>query len=553
MESFEKKLKLVRLRCYINLLLEQSAYVLAGAGIVAVAVVLAERLLALRVVNSGTLWSFASGAAGLIFLLWFSKRPDPMQVSLLIDQRLRLHERFSTTLALDESEDVFAQASRTEAHNTARRISLKGHFPIQPSRCWLYAIGVWLMAGALVLFMPQKDLLGFLKKREQQQEHTQKVQLAEVEIKQAADKIKSAVRQLGDNDLQNDMAKLDEIPKGGQPENIKRQAIRKLGDLSDKIKTMRTSKGLESVNPMKKMLKQLRGSPDAFSQKLRLALAKGDFAQASNLLDQLQKQLMEGKLPGRQQKDLARQLRDLARQLQELARENEQLEKELEKLGLNKQLAKLSKEQLRQALQKQGLSAEKIERLLQKAAACRTACSRCARLGQAMAACGGGAGGLSEDELATVMEQLDELEALQQQFMLTQAGLDEIRNAIACLGQGMCQGPGCQGAFREGLSNRYGCGTGGPGKGFGPRSTDEDGDTSTKKTRVKSDAKQGPVIASWYFKGSQVKGEAKRDFSEVIQSAGDSAAEAISENQIPRKYEEAVKKYFGQLEESGGK
>jgi len=138
-------------------------------------------------------------------------------------------------------------------------------------------------------------------------------------------------------------------------------------------------------------------------------------------------------------------------------------------------------------------------------------------------------------------------------MMLTQASLDEIRDAIACLGQGMCQGLGCQGPFREGLSNRYGCGTGSPGKGFGPRSTDEDGDTSTKKTRVKSDAKQGPIIASWYFKGSQVKGEAKRDFSEVIQSAGDGAAEAISENQIPRKYEDAVKKYFGQLEESGGK
>jgi len=69
---------------------------------------------------------------------------------------------------------------------------------------------------------------------------------------------------------------------------------------------------------------------------------------------------------------------------------------------------------------------------------------------------------------------------------------------------------------------------------------------------VEGKSEQGPVIASWYFKGTQIKGEARRDFSEVIQAGRDSAAEAISENQIPRKYEEAVKKYFSQLEESGG-
>jgi hypothetical protein len=147
-------------------------------------------------------------------------------------------------------------------------------------------------------------------------------------------------------------------------------------------------------------------------------------------------------------------------------------------------------------------------------------------------------------------EQLDELDAIKQQIMLSQATLDEIERAIACLGQGMCQGPGGQRPFQEGLSDRYGPGSGGPGRGYGPRASDEDGETSSKKTRIKNKAGQGPVVASWYFKGTQVKGQAKRDFSEVIQAGRDSAAEAISENQIPRRYEESVKKYFGQLEES---
>ena len=64
---------------------------------------------------------------------------------------------------------------------------------------------------------------------------------------------------------------------------------------------------------------------------------------------------------------------------------------------------------------------------------------------------------------------------------------------------------------------------------------------------------QGPVIASWYFKDTQVKGEARRDFTEVVEAGRASAADAISENQIPRKYEDAVKKYFGQLEQQAPK
>jgi len=43
-----------------------------------------------------------------------------------------------------------------------------------------------------------------------------------------------------------------------------------------------------------------------------------------------------------------------------------------------------------------------------------------------------------------------------------------------------------------------------------------------------------------------------RDFTEVVQAARDGAAEAISENEIPRRYEDAIKAYFSQLEQSGG-
>ncbi|MHC4640791.1 MAG: hypothetical protein ACYS32_04040 [Planctomycetota bacterium] len=549
LKAFENKLRWVRIRCSFNLLLEQLGRVFAAAGVIGILTVLAERLLALSVINSFTLWSFTALVIALALLFWLLYHPSRMQVALLLDERLKLHERFSTTLAMAESKDPFALAACQEARQTAQLVRPKGYFPIKPTKFWLYASSTWFIVGILFLFMPQKDLLGFLKKEQEQQEQARQVELAQKDIKQTTSAVKLAVKQLGNPELDAELAELAEMPKGAKPDMAKRQAIRKLGDIGDKLKKVQSSMQPESVELMQQMLKQLRGSPNAFSQKLQLALAKGNFNQASNLMKQFQKQLLEGKLSEQQRKALSQQLQNLARQLQELARKNEQFEAELEKLGLNKKLAKLNEEQLRKALQKQGLSQEKIEQLLQKMAACRSASSRCSGIGKAMAACGGG-GGLSGDELAALADQLDELDAIRQQIMLSQATLDEIERAIGRLGQGMCQGPGCQGPFREGLAERYGPGTGGPGRGYGPRGIDEDGQTSSKKTRIKNKTGEGPVVASWYIKGTQVKGQAKRDFSEVIQAGRDSAAEAISENQIPRRYEESVKKYFGQLEES---
>ena len=74
-------------------------------------------------------------------------------------------------------------------------------------------------------------------------------------------------------------------------------------------------------------------------------------------------------------------------------------------------------------------------------------------------------------------------------------------------------------------------------------------DTSTYQTRVENKSKKGPIIASWEFKGTQIRGESRRKLSKTIEAAKDRASDAVSENRIPRKYESAVKTYFGRLEE----
>jgi hypothetical protein len=218
----------------------------------------------------------------------------------------------------------------------------------------------------LLLYMPQKDLLGFLKKKQQQQ--TQSAQLAEAQtqVNEAVEPVKAVVKELDDPALEKELEKLDELAKAGDPQELKREAIKTLGDLSEKIKQMQGGAQMEAGDILQKMLRQLHGSTEPFSQQIRMAMAKGDFAQAAALMRQLQKQLTEGALSDQQRQQMAEQMQQLAKELEKLSSQQKELEDALEKLGLDKKLAELSERQLRQTLQQQGLKSEQIEQLLQK-------------------------------------------------------------------------------------------------------------------------------------------------------------------------------------------
>jgi len=537
-KAFGQKINAVRLRCSVNLLLGQTGRVVATVGAGTVLVVLVERLLAVTIRTPGTLWGVGAVAVLLILVPWLLKVPGRMQASLLLDERLKLSERFSTTLALADSDDPFARAARAESLRTVQQANLKGHFPIDLSPSWYYGAGIWLIVVALFFFLPQKDLLGFMRDRQKKQQQAQAVEQAQAEVKQTTEVVKAVVKELGDPNLAEDLKKLDELTQAGAPEEVKRQAIKALGDLSEKVKKMQSGAQVEAADVLQQMFKRLRGSADPFSQQVRMAMAKGDFAQAANLLGQLQKQLAEQTISDERRKELADQLQQLAKELQKLADQKRELEEELEKRGLDKKLAQMTPEQLKQALQRQGLKPEMIEQLMQKMAACQAAQGRCSGLGQALGAAGAGGGSLMADDLSEVIDQLNAVESLQQQAIMLRASLNEISRCMGCLGQGMCQGtqPGGDNAGTT------------PASAY---SNSEEIQSGTKTTRAMGKSDDGPIIASWYFKDTQVKGEARRGFSEVVQAGRASAAEAISENQIPRRYEDAVKEYFSQLEESG--
>ena len=536
--DIQRKIAIARIRLAVVELFESARGVLLFAGIIALLAVLTQKLLAVRLVNSYFVWGLSAACVIATFGWWFRRIPSKQKACLIIDSRLRLRERASTLTALERSGDIFAQAACNEAQDTIRKTSLAGHFPIRVSKNWFYSVGLWAAAVLLVMFLPQYDLLGYLRREDEEAKRTQEIKLAEKMVEQTAGSVKLAVKQLGDEQLAKELEDLAAAKPEQTPEEIKRQAIQKLGDLSDKLKQLEAGMNKEALELSKQMLKDLKPASEPFSQKLQQAIAKGDFGLARDMLQEFRQQLEQGQLSDEQKRQLSEQLQNLGKQLEQLTADNKTLEEALEKFGLDKKLSKLSAEEFQKMLQQQSLSPKQIEQLMQKFNACKSACSNCSALASAMAACG--AAGLSGGDLEELAAQLSELESFEEQLKLVSAGLSEIENAIGCLGQGMCLNDAWSDSDKP--SNTAGLGP-------GEKHMGDPIEVDPKATKVQGKTGEGQAVASWYFKGEQVKGESSRELDQRIKAAKDSAAQAISEQQIPRRYEESVKKYFGGLEE----
>ncbi|MBN2211935.1 MAG: hypothetical protein JW709_11115 [Sedimentisphaerales bacterium] len=554
--TFDTKINQVQRRCWLNTLLQAGGEVTIVAGAVAGVGILVSKLFSLS--WSGQYFAFALVATSLavIAALAWLRRPSRLQAAMLCDERLGLKERFSTVLALREMNGPFIDATRRETTMLTEKIHPGGFFPVRPTRTWIWAGGVWVLALLTLLYMPQQDLLGILQRRQEEENNTRLQHAAQAEVRQTVRAVDAAVKQLQDPQLASALEDMKTLPDNLRPNDLKRQVIRKLGDMSEQITQTHLERNQAALDVMQAMMKQLPNAPDGMTSRLQQALAQGDFKKAADMADQMRKDLKDKKLTPEQQKQLTEQLRKLSEKLSEMAKRNEEMQKELEKHGLDKDLAKLDPEKLRQQLQKMGIEQNLIETLMKKASACSQACQSCEQLSQAMAQAAGEGdeSGLSEAEMEALADQLSDMEAMQAQSALAQESLDEIYRAIQELGQNMCQGQGCQGC--------NGCGWGKPGMGAGggqgegiglaPGSGATDNEffdvNATKSAKTKSQVQEGPIVATWYFKDEQVKGEAHQDFSTVVEAAQSEAADAIAENRIPKKYEKAVKQYFGQLE-----
>jgi uncharacterized protein YlxW (UPF0749 family) len=571
--AFEQVLRRVRRRCDANVWLAHAALIIAAAGLALAVAVAAERLLAAQLISAWSIGGLAVAIAAGTVAAWLLRRPSVMNVALLIDQRLALQERFSTTLLLagDPARlDDFVQAAAEQTRGVATSLAvgpgsarLGRMFPVRLTRRWQWAAAAWLAVAAVVLLMPHYDLLGAAARRDADRRQAEQLAKAKTDVQQVAGQVQSLISKLDDANLTAEAAALSKAATENRSEaDVRREAIHKLGDISERLRQMQGEKPALAAENLRDMLKHLRGLPDGQTRELGKSLAAGDLGKAAQAARRLQERLRDEKITPQEKAALKRELATLGRRLEEQAEKKQSLRDALEQAGQNPDLAGESDlNKLQEALAKAGVTGEKLAELMNKAAACKGASDAAKDLASKLGKCAGqdGSEGLTPDEMADLVRELSDLDADQLKLAEIEAGLDEVAQAIALLGEGEGEGDqpggkcgGGQSPWREGLALEQSQGTGGPGKGEEPRETGkDDGARVTAKTGVPNTdtGAAKPIIASWFFRGEQVKGQSAKDVQDAVRASRDRAADAITDNRIPHKYESSVKKYFDQIQQ----
>jgi hypothetical protein len=176
------------------------------------------------------------------------------------------------------------------------------------------------------------------------------------------------------------------------------------------------------------------------------------------------------------------------------------------------------------------------------------AASMCRGMGGACQAMAGGmmAGQIGQGGQA-MGDQLSDLESLQ--LLITEA--QAAAGACQGLGDGLGQGLSMEAALQQWMLSQELMGQGGafgrPGRGAGGRAPRAPTPTGTTIQKAPIKTTEGPIIARQLVEGPQFVGESKQAVQEVVASIVEGYEEALVEEELPRKYHEAQKHYFGEL------
>lgn len=475
-------------------------------------------------------------------MMWLWSRPSAMHVAVVVDERLDLREKLSTALHVQDRDDPFARAAVDDAVRAAalpqNRELVRRRFGIEPPRGWWMSPTVVLLA-MLASLLPPLDL--FARVSPEQTDVTE----AKLQAAEAIDSVVKSIEQ--QPELSHELSDvLDELSKEGtdpdamrSPEEVRRDALKRVTDLNEKLEDLLSGERGKTADALERAMKQLESPEDGAAKELADAMASGDFKAAREALQELMDKMAQGEMSQEQMNQLAEQLAQLGQQLEQLAQQQKDLEDALRRAGMDPNLAK-NPQALQQALQNnQNLNEQQKQQLAQMAKAQQAANQMCQGLG---AACRNMANAMQSGQMGQAGQQmagqLSEMEQLQ--MMLSQA--QAAANACKGAGQGLGQGLSMQGSLTA-MGQGMGQGQGGGLRPVAPTPS------RTRMQQASGETGEGDIIARMLVDGPQIIGESRKSVTQVLSGVIKGYEEGLTEDQLPRKYHDSQKHYFGELEE----
>lgn len=488
----------------------------------------------------GPEWAPFAVAGGLGFLIaalvaTFSGA-SRLDAAVAIDHAFHLNERMSSALTLpaDLHQTPAGRALLADTQKKLAGIDVTSAFGTRlPRRAWMVLVPAFL--AGFMLFVPAWVQRTVLAKTE-----TKVDTKAMAKQTEALTKKISSQRQAIDKDRFPETEKLlAQIEKKAEdltkaPPAQKDKLLVEMNKLTDALKERQ--KQLGSPDQVNRQLQQLK-EMDKYGPADQMAkeLAKGDFNKAAEQLKQLKEKLQKGEMTEAEKKAFQEQLGEMSKKLKDVANMEER------------------KKQLEQALKNGGLSKEQYDREMEKLKE-QSKCLKqlqeiASKLGQAQEALKKGdtkqaaeSLGMTEQQLAQMAKQLEEMEALDSAM----ADVMDAKNGMSGddmnqLGK-MIDGMGSMDGMRRGRGNGLGRGR---GQGDRPEAPDE---TATYSTKVQQQIRKGKAVLQGFTQPSKtIKGESVIDIQGEMEAATASAADALSNQKIPKNVEKHIRAYYDQI------
>lgn len=522
-----------RLRLQLNIVLCKSSHFLLAFSFLILVLAIIDR----AGITPFIPWSLIWIISGMIFVLvlltsWIKSPITDIEAATEIDSRMQLHDRISSAIACEDTSEPFCEAVVEDAIEVAQSKSISSnvrtYFPIMlPKNS--SSIGVAGLIAFVVLWTPQWGLWnenGVLS--------TSELVASEDDIEYTIDAVLEQLEneELLSKSLEDELAELaaTNVNESLDSETLRRDALKKITDVQKRLDELMQDENALSFEEMLRRMKALKMPKNSNMQPMVADMKNGNFDQAKKEFEKLEKQLESSELSEEEREQLAKAMEDLAKQLQKLSQSNEALASAMSAAGLNGNFASNPDAAMKAIQNAKELTQEQKKQLMELLKAQQNASKMCNKMGEACKQC---AGGKSGEGMASELEKLKAMQMFKTQAQLAKS---MCQNAA----QGMCSG---------GKGKNQG-GTGGEGQGNGGSNPTTETGTSSVAQRSPVQTLEGTIIARQLFEGGLLTmGESTAAVRETVLAQQRDAEQAIIDEEVPRRYHELLRHYFGQLEE----
>ena len=456
MTQLQRQVRSAQHRLWMNRWLRTFGWAMVVATSVWMATWIADRLLLLEWPMH---WVAAglSGAALVGSIIWFAvTREASSHAAESLDAAAGLKERVSTSLHFTASDDPFAQAANADAEKRVTGLTARAFIPVRWNRSLTWS-GALVAVALMSLLLPEWDILGKRKKKNEAVAREAAVAQVKLATAKSVEAIKHVVEKIPELENSAEYKELQAGLKGPEkaPEELRREAIKKLDRMSERLKKESAAERFKALEETKKQMAKAVDSENMKSEMGRMmeALANGNAKEAKDELkkaqESLAKRTKEGKVDPEKSKEMQKQLDNLAKKLEQQSQQQQQQnQQQLQNNGMTKEeakktleaLAKADKKQLEQMakelaerMKEKGMTQQQAKEMLEKLQQKQQASGQCEKMGENMSKAGEkmsqGEMEAAADALEKIGEQLSDMEQMEQTLNDLESQMSELQEA----------------------------------------------------------------------------------------------------------------------------